>query len=70
MCLILSTAFGDGRVSVEEQEEIVAIAHRSRTLKGMSPNELAAANQRDAAAREVEKDWKKTHGYPPLGDCY
>ncbi len=57
LCLILSVAFADGNVSLEEQEEIRAIAHRSRTLKGMSQNELAAANKTILERRDNRPNW-------------
>ena len=57
LCLILSTAFADGRVVEEEQEEIRALAHRSRTLKNMAPNELAQANRVVLQRRADRSDW-------------
>ena len=57
LCLILSMAFADGNVSPEEQEEIRAVAHRSRTLKGMSANDLAAANQAILERRDNRPNW-------------
>lgn len=44
LCLVLSAAFSDGALAAVEQEEIFALAHRSRILKSMSQNDLAAAN--------------------------
>ncbi len=57
LCLILSTAFADGRVVEEEQEEIRALAHRSRTLKNMTLNELAEANRVVLRRRAERSDW-------------
>ncbi|MEL6754189.1 MAG: tellurite resistance TerB family protein [Pseudomonadota bacterium] len=57
LCLILSAAFADGEVSAEEQEEIRAIAHRSRTLKSMDANELAEANRIVLQRRKDRPDW-------------
>ena len=57
LCLILSAAFSDGDVSIEEQEEIRAIAHRSRTLKSLDENELAAANRTVLQRWEDRPDW-------------
>jgi uncharacterized tellurite resistance protein B-like protein len=44
LCLILSAASVDGTVSLEEQGEIYALARRSRALKSVNANQLAAAN--------------------------
>ena len=44
LCLLLSAAAADGNVSLEEQAEIHALARRSRALKSVNPNQLAAAN--------------------------
>ena len=44
LCLLLSAAAADGNVSLEEQAEIHALARRSRALKTVNPNQLAAAN--------------------------
>lgn len=44
LCLLLSAAVADGVVTVEEQAEIHALARRSRALKTVAPNDLAAAN--------------------------
>jgi uncharacterized tellurite resistance protein B-like protein len=44
LCLILSAAAADGNVAAEEQAEIHALARRSRALKTIAPNQLAAAN--------------------------
>ena len=57
ICLLLSAAFADGEVSAEEQEEIRAIAHRSRTLKNMDQNQLAEANRVVLQRRKDRPDW-------------
>jgi uncharacterized tellurite resistance protein B-like protein len=44
LCLLLSAAAADGNVALEEQAEIYALARRSRALKSVAPNQLAAAN--------------------------
>lgn len=44
LCLLLSAAAADGNVSLEEQAEIHALARRSRALKSVPANQLAAAN--------------------------
>lgn len=44
MCLLLSAATADGRLTQEEHTEITALAGRSRTLKQMSPQQMADAN--------------------------
>lgn len=44
LCLLLSAAVSDGNVAIEEQAEIHALSRRSRALKTVTPNELAAAN--------------------------
>lgn len=44
LCLLLSAAISDGNVSLEEQSEIYALARRSRALKTVNANQLAAAN--------------------------
>ena len=44
LCLLLSAAVADGNVTLEEQAEIQALARRSRALKSVNPNQLAAAN--------------------------
>ncbi len=59
LCLILASAAADGSVSPEEQEEIRAIAHRSRTLKSLSENELAEANSVVLQRRKDRADWLK-----------
>lgn len=50
LCLLFSAANADGMVSDEEREEIFALVHRSRSLKGLTPQQLgevnAAINQR------------------------
>lgn len=59
ICLILSAAYADGRVTSEEEEEIRAIAHRSRTLKSLDENELAEANRNVLRRRADRPDWLK-----------
>jgi uncharacterized tellurite resistance protein B-like protein len=44
LCLLLSASAADGNVSLEEQAEIQALARRSRALKSVAQNQLAAAN--------------------------
>ena len=44
LCLLLSAAAVDGNVALEEQTEIYALARRSRALKSVNANQLAAAN--------------------------
>jgi len=44
LCLLLSAAAVDGNVALEEQAEIYALARRSRALKSVNANQLAAAN--------------------------
>ena len=44
LCLLLSAAISDGHLSIEEQTEIEALSRRSRTLKSITPSQLAAAN--------------------------
>lgn len=57
LCLILSAAFADGRLVEQEQEEIRALARRSRTLKNLDQNELAQANRIVLKRREDRPDW-------------
>ncbi|MEZ5946936.1 MAG: tellurite resistance TerB family protein [Hyphomonas sp.] len=57
LCLVLSAAFADGRVAPQEQEEIRALAHRSRTLKNLDENELAHANSVVLKRRSDRPDW-------------
>jgi uncharacterized tellurite resistance protein B-like protein len=45
LCLILSAIGVDGRVTAEEQNELMALSTRSRALKSMNPQQLAQANQ-------------------------
>lgn len=44
MCLILSAAFADGDLAPEEKQEIAALVMRSRTMKRLTPTELANVN--------------------------
>jgi uncharacterized tellurite resistance protein B-like protein len=57
LCLILSAAFADGTVVAQEQEEIRALAHRSRTLKHLDENELAQMNRAVLKRRADRPDW-------------
>ncbi|MGB3624768.1 MAG: tellurite resistance TerB family protein [Henriciella sp.] len=45
LCLLLEAAFADGSLAPEEREEIAALVHRSRTMKRLSPQQMAAVNQ-------------------------
>jgi uncharacterized tellurite resistance protein B-like protein len=42
--ILLAAAYSDGSLSPEEVNEVRSLAQRTRTLKALSPNELAAAN--------------------------
>jgi uncharacterized tellurite resistance protein B-like protein len=44
LCLLVSAAYADGELAPEEHEELIALAHRARTLRSLSRNDLAAAN--------------------------
>ena len=57
LCLILSAAFADGRIAEQEQEEIRALSHRSRTLKNLDQNELAQVNRIVLKRRADRPDW-------------
>ena len=57
LCLILSAAFADGRMAEQEQEEIRALARRSRTLKNLDQNELAQVNRVVLKRRADRPDW-------------
>lgn len=57
LCLILSAAFADGRLVEQEQEEIRALARRSRTLKNLDQNELAQANRVVLKRRADRPEW-------------
>jgi len=48
--LMVAAAKADGRVDVEEESEIAAVARRSRALRSLSPEQLADA-QAKASAR-------------------
>ena len=52
LCLLLSAAAVDGNVALEEQAEIYALARRSRALKSVNANQLAAANA--SVVRSIE----------------
>jgi tellurite resistance protein len=43
-CILLSAAAGDGAISHEAQEELLALAHRSRALKTLSGEEMFQVN--------------------------
>ncbi len=45
LCLLLEAAFSDGTIAPEEREEIAALVKRSRTMKRLSPQQMAAVNQ-------------------------
>ena len=45
LCLLLEAAFADGTISPEERDEIAALVKRSRTMKRLSPQQMAAVNQ-------------------------
>jgi len=44
--ILVSAAVADGSFHVEEQQQIMSLARRSRALSTLAPNELAAANER------------------------
>lgn len=44
LCVLFSAAMADGSFSEEENVQIQSIARRSRALRSMSPQDLAAAN--------------------------
>ncbi len=45
LCLLLCALGADGRVTAEEQQELMALTNRSRALKSLNPQQLAQANQ-------------------------
>ena len=57
LCLILSSAFADGRIAEQEQEEIRALSRRSLTLKNLDQNELAQVNRVVLKRRADRPDW-------------
>lgn len=57
LCLILSSAFADGHIAEQEQEEIRALSRRSRTLKNLDQNELAQVNRVVLKRRADRPDW-------------
>jgi uncharacterized tellurite resistance protein B-like protein len=57
LCLVLSAAFADGRVAEQEQEELRALARRSRILKSLDPNELAEVNRTVVRRRADRPGW-------------
>ncbi len=44
LCLLLSAAYADGKLTCEERQEVTALAMRCRTLKTLSRQQLAHAN--------------------------
>lgn len=57
LCLVLSAALADGRMAQQEAEELMALAHRSRVLRNLDPNELAAINRTAIKRRTDRPDW-------------
>lgn len=45
LCLLLEAAFADGSLAPEEKDEIAALVKRSRTMKRLSPQQMAAVNE-------------------------
>lgn len=58
LCLVLSAALADGRMAQQESEELMALAHRSRVLRNLDPNELAAINRTAIKRRADRPDWQ------------
>lgn len=56
-CLILSAALADGRVAEQEAEEIRSLSHRSRILRSLDANELAALNRTVVQRRSERTGW-------------
>lgn len=44
LCVLISAAMADGDFNVEERDTIMLLARRSRALRTLSPQDLAAAN--------------------------
>lgn len=57
LCLILSAALADGRIAQQETEELRVLAHRSRVLRNLDPNELASLNRTIVKRRTDRPDW-------------
>lgn len=58
LCLVLSAALADGRMAQQESEELMALAHRSRVLRNLDPNELAAINRTALKRRADRPEWQ------------
>jgi uncharacterized tellurite resistance protein B-like protein len=56
-CLVLSAALADGRMAQQESEELKALSHRSRILRNLDPNELAALNRTVVKRRADRPEW-------------
>ncbi len=56
-CLVLSAALADGRMAQQETEELRALSHRSRVLRSLDPNELAALNRTVVKRRADRPEW-------------
>lgn len=57
LCLVLSAALADGRMAQQESEELKALSHRSRILRNLDPNELAALNRTVVKRRADRPEW-------------
>jgi uncharacterized tellurite resistance protein B-like protein len=57
LCLVLSSALADGRIAIQETEELKALSHRSRILRSLDPNELAALNRTVVKRRTDRPEW-------------
>ncbi len=57
--LMLAAARADGSVHAEEETEITHIARRSRALRTLSPEQLAAA--RDSARARLDQNAEQAH---------
>ncbi|MGA1342616.1 MAG: TerB family tellurite resistance protein [Hyphomonas sp.] len=56
-CLVLSAALADGKIAQQESEELRALSHRSRILRNLDPNEMAALNRTVVKRRADRPDW-------------
>lgn len=56
-CLVLSAALADEHMAQQETEEIRALSHRSRILRNLDPNELAALNRTVVKRRADRPEW-------------
>jgi uncharacterized tellurite resistance protein B-like protein len=56
-CLVLSAALADGRMAQQESDELKALSHRSRILRNLDPNELAALNRTVVKRRADRPEW-------------